>query len=137
MGDHSMQDTHSQAPTPEGNLTLRLIPQRNETNMHGDISAGWVVNQMDIAAEKVASERAQGRVAGVSFESIVFMSPIRVGAAVCFYTRLLEIGSSSLKIGVEVWTRNPGQAQRHKVVDATCTYVGIAENGGIRRLPSS
>lgn len=132
-----MQDTHSQSPTPEGNLTLRLIPQRNETNIHGDISAGWVVSKMDIAAEKVASERAQGRVAGVSFESIVFMSPIRVGAAVCFYTRLLEIGSSSMKIGIEVWTRNPGQAQRHKVVDATCVYVSIAETGGIRRLPNN
>lgn len=132
-----MQDTNMQTPNPEGELTLRLIPQRNETNTHGDISAGWVVSKMDMAAEKVASERACGRVAGVSFDSVVFMSPIRVGAAVCFYTRLLEIGSSSLKVGVEVWSSNPGQTQRHKVVDATCVYVAIAENGGIRQLPEA
>lgn len=130
--DESREDC---APAPEGELTLRLIPTRNETNLHGDISGGWVVAQMDHAAESVASQIAQGRIANVALESVVFMSPIRIGAAVCFYTRLLDIGSSSIRIAIEVWTQNPNEQERRKVVDAVFVYVAIDEHGRIRRVP--
>jgi len=122
-------------PTPDGDLTMRLIPGRQDTNMHGGISGGWVAARMDEAAESIASRIAHGRVANVSMDSMTFMSPIRIGAAVCFYTQLLDIGKSSIKINVEVWTKNPNDAERHKVVDATFVYVAIEENGRIRQVP--
>jgi len=103
--------------------------------MHGGISGGWVAARMDEAAESIASRIAHGRVANVSMDSMTFMSPIRIGAAVCFYTQLLDIGKSSIKINVEVWTKNPNDAERHKVVDATFVYVAIEENGRIRQVP--
>ncbi len=138
--DHSHGHSPGEAredcePTPEGELTLRLIPTRSETNVHGDISGGWVVAQMDHAAESVASRLAQGRIANVALESVVFMSPIRMGAAVCFYTRLLDIGTSSIRIAIEVWTQNPNEVERRKVVDAVFVYVAIDETGRIRRVP--
>ncbi|WP_369855958.1 acyl-CoA thioesterase [Candidatus Thalassolituus haligoni] len=122
-------------PKPDGELTLRLIPSRGDTNTHGDISGGWVVAQMDHAAETVASRLAHGRIANVALESVVFMSPIRIGAAVCFYTRMLEIGSSSIRIAIEVWTQNPNESERRKVVDAVFVYVAIDDTGRIRRVP--
>ena len=130
--DESREDCE---PAPEGELTLRLIPTRNEANLHGDISGGWVVAQMDHAAESVPSRIAHGRIANVALESVVFMSPIRIGAAVCFYTRLLDIGSSSIRIAIEVWTQNPNEQERRKVVDAVFVYVAIDEHGRIRRVP--
>ena len=122
-------------PIPEGDLTLRLMPTRNDTNIHGDISGGWVVAQMDLAAESVASRLAHGRIANVALESVVFLSPIRVGAAVCIYTRLLDIGSSSIRIAIEVWSQNPNDNGRRKVVDAVFVYVAIDDHGRIRRVP--
>lgn len=127
--------TEDQEPTPQGELSLRLIPGRLDTNIHGGISGGWVTARMDEAAESVASRIAQGRVANVSMESMVFMSPIRVGAAVCVYTKLEDIGKSSIKINVEVWTRNLDEQERRKVVDATFVYVAIDEHGRIRSVP--
>lgn len=127
--------TEDQEPTPYGELSLRLIPGRADTNIHGGISGGWVTARMDEAAESVASKVAQGRVANVSMESLVFMSPIRVGAAVCVYTKLEDIGKSSIKINVEVWTRNLEEQERRKVVDATFVYVAIDEQGRIRSVP--
>lgn len=128
-------DDSDPIPSPEGELILRLIPSRNEANLHGDITAGWVVSQMDHAAEGLASRLAQGRIANVALESVVFMSPIRVGATVGFYTKLLDIGSSSIRIAIEVWTRNPKENERRKVVDAVFVYVAIDEAGRIRRVP--
>lgn len=122
-------------PAPDGELSMRLIPTRAEANIHGDISSGWVVSKMDHAAESVVSRLAQGRIANIAMDSLSFMSPIRIGAAVCIYTRLLEIGTSSVRINVEVWTRNPSENQRRKVVDATFVYVAIDEKGRIRRVP--
>jgi len=124
-----------QEPAPRGELSLRLIPGRQDTNMHGAMSGGWVTARMDEAAESVASRLAHGRVANVSMDSMVFTSPIRVGAAVCFYTKLEDIGTSSIKIHVEVWTRNLEEEERRKVVDATFVYVAIDEQGRIRDVP--
>lgn len=129
--------SENQEPTPEGELTLRLIPSRQDANIHGDISGGWVVAQMDAAAESVASRVAQGRIASVAMESLVFMSPIRVGAAVGIYTRLLDIGSSSIRIAIEVWTKNLNEQDRRKVVDAVFVYVAIDGTGRIRKVPRS
>ncbi|MEL7400157.1 MAG: hotdog domain-containing protein [Pseudomonadota bacterium] len=135
--EHPALDTtpEDNQPTPDGELSMRLIPSRAEANIHGDISSGWVVKQMDHAAESVVSRLAQGRIANIAMESLSFMSPIRVGAAVCIYTNLQEIGTSSVRINVEVWTRNPSENQRRKVVDATFVYVAIDEKGRIRRVP--
>lgn len=132
---NAQRSTDDQRPRPNGELTLRLIPTRAETNTHGDISGGWVVAQMDHAAEDVASRIAKGRIANVALESVDFMSPIRVGAAVCFYTKLLDIGSSSIRIAIEVWTQNPNENDRRKVVDAVFVYVAIDETGHIRKVP--
>lgn len=129
------KSTEDQEPTPYGELSLRLIPGRQEANIHGGISGGWVTARMDEAAESIASKIALGRVANVSMESMVFMSPIRVGAGVCVYTKLEDIGKSSIKINVEVWTSNLGEQERRKVVDAVFVYVAIDEQGRIRNVP--
>ncbi|TNC91375.1 MAG: acyl-CoA thioesterase [Thalassolituus sp.] len=130
-----MEKKEDNQPCPEGELTLKLIPTRADCNIHGDISGGWVVSQMDHAAESVASRLAQGRIANVALESVVFMSPIRIGAEVCIYTNLLEIGTSSIRMAIEVWTRNPREEIRRKVVDAIFVYVAIDGQGRIRQVP--
>jgi acyl-CoA thioesterase YciA len=53
----------------------------------------------------------------------------------CVYTQLEDIGTSSIKINVEVWTRNLKEQERRKVVDATFIYVAIDEQGRIRNVP--
>ena len=49
--------------------------------------------------------------------------------------KLEDIGTSSIKIHVEVWTRNLEEEERRKVVDATFVYVAIDEQGRIRDVP--
>lgn len=124
-------------PKPEGTLSLLVIPTRSDANVHGDISAGWVITQMDRAAEKTAEKLAKGRTASVALESVVFTAPIRVHAEVSVYTRVLSVGTSSIQIGVEVWTLNPQQEQQRKVVDATFVYVAIDDAGHIRQVPET
>ncbi|KPQ20278.1 MULTISPECIES: acyl-CoA thioesterase [unclassified Halomonas] len=124
-------------PAPQGELTLKLLASRQDTNVYGDISGGWLVNQMDQAAELAAGREAGGRTATVAIEAMDFLSPVRVGSMVSVYTQLQEVGHSSMKIDVEVWVRalhEPHLEERQKVTEARFVMVALDDNGRIRAV---
>lgn len=130
-----MTDSIEDTPLPNGRLTLRLIPTQADTNACGDISGGWVLSKMDMAAEDTARMIAQGRVTMVASEQTAFLSPVQAGHAICIYTKVTEIGKSSVKINVEVWSQNTYYDEITKVCDSVFVYVAIDDTGRIRRVP--
>lgn len=130
-----MNDLTEDTPLPNGRLTLRLVPTPADTNASGDISGGWVLSKMDMAAEDTARMIAKGRVTMVATESTTFLSPVKAGKAVCCYTKVVEIGRSSIRIQVEVWSQNSFYDELTKVSESTFVYVAMDENGRIRLVP--
>lgn len=125
-------------PGPEGQLTLKLVATPRDTNLHGDISAGWVVSQMEQAAELAAARLAHGRTATVATTGMDFLCPVRLGSLVQIYTDLLETGTSSMKYSVQVWILPPNEKDPdslYKVTEATFVMVALDEKGRIRTLP--
>ena len=123
------------APNPGGELTLKIIASEKDTNTMGDIYGGWIVSQMDLAGSIFAERRAQGRVATVSIESMSFLSPIKVGSTIGFFTDFVSTGRSSLEVRIEVWACDPGTSEHRKVTDGIFTFVAIDKNGRTRALP--
>lgn len=124
-------------PAPQGELTLKLLASRQDTNLHGDIAGGWLVAHMDQAAELAAGREARGRTATVAIESMDFLCPVRVGAMVNIYTAVREIGHSSIRIDVEVWIRQPQERdprELHKVTEASFVMVSLDDKGRIRAV---
>ncbi|ATJ84743.1 acyl-CoA thioesterase [Halomonas beimenensis] len=122
-------------PSPRGQLTLKLVASRQDTNFHGDIPAGWLVSHMDQAAELAAGRVARGRTATVAIEAMDFLCPVRVGSTVNIFTDVREIGHSSIKVDVEVWSRAPQERdpqELHKVTEGRFVMVALDENGRIR-----
>lgn len=127
-------------PAPQGKLTLKLLTTRQDTNYYGDISGGWIVSQMDQAAELAAGRIAHGRTATVAIEAMDFISPVRVGSMANIFTSVREIGRSSMTIDVEVWIRPPHERnpdELNKVTEARFVMVALDDNGRIRAVPSS
>ncbi|ERS86528.1 MULTISPECIES: acyl-CoA thioesterase [Halomonas] len=125
------------SPRPRGELTLKLLASRQDTNLHGDIAGGWLVAHMDQAAELAAGREARGRTATVAIEAMDFLCPVRVGAMVNIFTRLVEVGHSSLRIDVEVWIRQPQErhpGELHKVTEARFVMVAMDDKGRIRAV---
>ncbi|MBZ5487520.1 acyl-CoA thioesterase [Halomonas aquamarina] len=125
------------APAPQGQLTLKLLASRQDTNLYGDIPGGWLINHMDQSAELAAGREAGGRTATVAIESMDFLSPVRVGSMVSVYTQVQEIGHSSIRIIVEVWVRPPHARrleERQKVTEARFVRVALDDNGRIRAV---
>lgn len=127
-------------PGPEGQLKLRLVATPQDTNLHGDISASWVVAKMEQAAELAAARLANGRTATVAVTSMDFLCPVRLGSLVQLHTRLLETGNSSMRFAVEVWILPPNEKDPnalYKVTEADFVMVALDEKGRIRTLPRS
>ena len=128
-----MNDIDS-TPTPQGELALQTIAMPKDTNAEGDIFGGWLLSQMDLAGAIAAREVAGGRVATVAIEGMAFITPVHVGAVVSCYTRMQDIGRSSMQILVEVWIVEDN-GELAKVTEGHFTFVAIDQNGRTRAVP--
>jgi acyl-CoA thioesterase YciA len=130
-----MSDTdNDDIPTPVGQLCLQVIAMPRDTNPSGDIFGGWLVYQMDLAGSIAAQEIARGRVATVAMNGMAFYTPVHVGATVGLYTEVLEVGRSSIRIGVEVWITRKNSDERLKVTEGEFVFVAIDERGRTRPI---
>ena len=127
--------TTGEAARPQGDLTVRTIAMPADTNANGDIFGGWVLSQMDQAGGIAGVDRAQGRVVTVALDAMTFIRPVRVGDVLCVYTRVSQVGRTSMKIEVEAWARRFCTQVRERVTQATLTFVAIDEAGRPRPIP--
>ena len=121
---------------PTGKLTQQLVAMPKDTNPSGDIFAGWLIGQMDMAAATAASHVSKGRATTVVMERVEFLTPVVVGDQVSCYTELIDTGRSSMKIRVEVYVTDAQSGLTRKVTETVFIYVAINELGGIRELPN-
>ena len=121
---------------PRGELASRVLAMPTDTNPKGDIFGGWIMSLMDMAGKMSATSVANGRVVTVAVDRIVFRQPVQVGDVVCCYTEILRTGNTSVTLSIEVWAMRQGQGDRHKVTDATFTFVAVDDDGRPRPLRS-
>jgi acyl-CoA thioesterase YciA len=114
---------------PQGKLTIRTMAMPADTNAAGDIFGGWVMSQMDIAGGIAAVEECGGRFATVAVEAMTFIAPVKVGDVLCVYTWVERIGTTSIKIGMEAYTRSRRTPHRTKVTDGQFIYVALTDEG--------
>jgi acyl-CoA thioesterase YciA len=133
--DHFDDDDLPQKP--QGTLALQTIAMPSDTNPRGEVFAGWLLSQMDLAASITALKIARGRVATVSVSGMTFLSPVHVGAVVSCYTDVVDIGRSSMRIYVEVWISHKQTFEPVKVTEGEFVFVALDDNGKTRRLPDA
>lgn len=112
-----------------GHLTIRVLAMPADTNPAGDISGGWVLAQMDIAAAICAGQRAQARTVTVALDGMSFIRPVKVGDILGVYTKVESIGRTSMVINVEAWVRRSRIGNREKVTMGKFKFVALDENG--------
>ena len=115
--------TDSKSFRPQRRAGLRIIAQRQDTNRVGDIYAGWLLQQMDLAASETAFRVSQGR-ATIAVESIRFISPLRVGAPVSIYRSTGGNGAKFNEIAIEVWTQDEHVTEPRKVTEGAFCVCG-------------
>jgi acyl-CoA thioesterase YciA len=129
-------DYHDAPPpeAPRGELSARHLAMPADTNPTGNIFGGWIMASMDAAASMAVARLADGPAVTVAVSHMVFMQPVKVGDAVCFYTDLKHVGRTSITLDVEVWVLRHGRDDRMKVTQAEFTFVAVDEAGHPRPL---
>lgn len=124
------------APVPQGELTLQTITMPADTNPFGDIFGGWLMAQMDIAGAIHANNVARGRVTTIAVSSMKFIRAVPVGAVISCYTRTARIGVTSIRVEVEVWIKDFATHAIRKVTEGEFVYVALNESGEKRPVLS-
>lgn len=128
---------------PAGNLLLRTLAMPRDTNPYGDIFGGWIMSQMDIAGAILGREVANGRVVTAAVEGMSFLKPVSVGDVVCCYGKCIHVGTTSMKIHLEIWVKKliesetNEHAERDLVTEANITYVAVDKFKKPRPLPET
>ena len=120
------------APGPEGELTLKVLADYKSVNSSGDVFGGWVAMQVDLAGEILAKKVANGRVVTVSIGSMSFMRPVKMGDILSLYTRVTEIGKTSVRVVVEGWVED--EHGNTKLTETSMVFVAIDKQGKTRRI---
>lgn len=123
-------------PAPRGELALKITTLPRDANSFGDIYGGWLVSQMDVAGTSTAARIARGRVATVAIDRMGFMVPVPVGAQLAFHCEVKDIGRSSIKMCVEVWSEDLAHDESRKVTEAVFVFVAIDDRGRTRIIPA-
>lgn len=129
-----MRDGDDDAPQPTGELSLQIMALPADTNATGDIFGGWLVSQMDLAGSIAAARIAHGRLATVAIDSMVFLTPVHVGAVITCYTEIKNIGRSSISVMVEVWIPHKETYELQKVTEGEFVFVAIDDKGRTRTV---
>ena len=137
---YQVQHKPGTSPEPRGELASRMLAMPSHTNPMGNIFGGWIMSVMDAAALMTATKIANGTVVTVFVSNMTFLEPVRVGDAICCYTDVITIGTTSLTLAVEtsltlaveVWVLREGQGDRVKVTDAEFNFVALNDNGSPR-----
>lgn len=132
-----MNDFSDEAPSPTGELMLQTVAMPADTNPRGDIFAGWLVSQMDIAGAILAIKVARGRVVTVAIDSMHFLTSVHVGAVVSCYASLVHVGTSSLRVAVEVWINDPQTFDPIKVTESEFVFVLLDEQGRTKAVQTA
>ena len=123
---------------PKDEPTLRVTARPSDANPGGDLFGGWIMSEIDIAGAIPAVHRAKGPVVTVAVHAIRFLKPLQVHDVVSFYAKLLEEGTTSMTVGIDVYAQRfwMGEDVVLKVADATFVYVAVSKPGVKRVLPA-
>ncbi|MED7820206.1 MULTISPECIES: acyl-CoA thioesterase [unclassified Francisella] len=118
----------------DGELVIRTLALPENTNVNGDIFGGWILSQMDLGGSILAHKIAKGKTVTVAINSMVFIRPVAVGDVVGVYAKLINIGTTSLKLNIRTYVIRKNSYMRELVTQAEFTYVKIDENNKPQKI---
>lgn len=100
----------------------------NTTNHYDTLFGGTAMQLMDEVAFIAATRFSRQRMVTVSSDKIDFKKPIPAGTIVELIGKVTYLGSTSLKIRVEIFIEQMYSDEREKAVTGEFTFVAIDEH---------
>ena len=115
--------------TPGRNLALRVLTMPRDTNIYGTIFGGVVLSYIDQAGFVEARRHGRHRWVTVALDRVEFHAPVLLGDQVCFYTRTVKRGRTSVTVRVDVESERLGGGEPVPVTSAELVMVSVDAGG--------
>ncbi len=114
--------------------SIRRVMMPRDTNAFGTIFGGVILSEIDLAAAVQAHQHHGGKLVTVAMDGVVFLAPVQVGDCVSFFTQTLHVGTTSIRVKVNVWAeRRFSNGEKVFVTEAQVTLVAVDDQG--RKVP--
>jgi len=107
---------------------IRVLLLPKDTNSHGTIFGGVILSYIDLAGSVAVAKVTAQRFVTVAFKEVVFKQPVRLGEVVSFYSEVVKVGNTSIKVKVDVEV-NRGDGSIREVTEAEVTFVCVNAEG--------
>lgn len=107
----------------------------NDTNMLGNLLGGTLMHWIDLVGAVVANRHSRRPIVTASMEGLDFHVPVRLGFLVILKARIHYAGTSSMEVGVEVYSENGLTGERVHTSSAILTYVAVDTTGRPTSIP--
>ncbi len=97
----------------------------NTTNHYDTLYGGEALKVMDEVAFICATRFTKKRMVTVSSDRVDFNHPIPAGTIADFTANVMEVGTTSLKVKVEIFLEEMYSDKRYKAIDGVFTFVAI------------
>ncbi len=111
----------------ESEMVQLVLP--NDTNLLGNLLGGTLMHWIDLAGAVVANRHCRQAIVTASMDGLDFLAPIPLGSLVILQGKLKHVGSSSMEVGVQVYSENPLSGKRRQTSTATLCYVAVDKQG--------
>jgi acyl-CoA thioesterase YciA len=108
---------------------IRVMMMPRDTNPNGTIFGGVILSYLDQAGGIEAGRLSPHRLVTVAMDSVQFKQPVFVGDLLSYYTEIVCVGRTSVRVRVNVEaTRLREPNGRVPVTTAEIVYVAIDES---------
>jgi acyl-CoA hydrolase len=98
-----------------------------DTNLLGKLLGGHVMHLVDVVAAMAASRHSNSYVVTASVDYIDFRNPVNLGEIVILMSQVNRVFSTSMEVGVKVYSENALTGERKHTTTAYVTFVALDE----------
>ncbi len=122
------QNSHSK-PNINDVPVLKIQIRGTDLNSRGDGFGGFIINNIDIAGGITATIATKGMTATKAVKELVFIQPTFAHDLLSFFAEVVEIGTTSITIKVNVFAQRMPSDELLPVASAILVFVAINKPG--------
>jgi len=107
----------------------------NHTNSNDQLFGGYALSLMDKLAFIVSSRYARLPMVTASSEKVDFLTPVREGDLIEFVGRVLRVGRTSVRVGIEMFSENLLSGERKLCTTGEFVMVAVDRAGQSIAVP--
>ena len=122
-------------PGRDREFTMRFLAGAPDRNIYGNVHGGSMMKWMDEAAYACAAGWCAMPCVTVSVSGIVFHRPVQVGHIVELRARLVHTGRTSMRVAVNVLSRDPRHGEYEQTTSCLMVFVAVDAEGRPTPVP--